>query len=216
MRSALLICLLLFCGCTVQKYFAPVKVIDSEEVTWVVSSVMANRKHQRYQRLKLEHSNVHYGVDGITSIHLEISSQEILEIDKARNLFVDFVEDFLRTVNSNPIISGQIPDYPFTANNLHIEINFESFYGIYCDPFYIGCICLSNGMVRYSAFDMKNEYWHSWHSRVEPYTKTRELSILERAADKQYDDEHKNTCPNYLHEYYQLQECKTTDIHGIM
>jgi hypothetical protein len=71
-------------------------------------------------------------------------------------------------------------------------------------------------MTRYSAFDLKNQYWHSWHSRCEPYTKTRELSTLERAADKQYEDDHKGICPHYQDEYFPLVPCESENIHGIM
>lgn len=216
MRSILLICLLLLCGCTVRHYSAPVKVINSEEMTWIIAKVAEKWKHQRGQRLKLEHSATHYNQTGITSLRVELSSQEILEVNKARDLFVDFVEDLLREINSNPIISNQLAASPFTANQLNIEINFESFYGIYVDPFYIGCICLGDGMVRYGAFDMKDEYWHSWHSRVEPYTKTREISMLERAAAKQFEEESQRKCPSYLNEYYPLEPCEAADIHGIL
>lgn len=201
MRTLALICSLLFCGCTtVYHQSPPVKVIDSEEMTWIVEKVMAKYKHREGGRLKLEHSATIYDTV-VQGLRLEISSQEILEVDAARDLFVDLVEDLLRAVNTDPLISGQLAEYPFSADRLNVTINFESFFGIYIDPYYVGCIEMQNGMVRYSAFDMKDDHWHSWHSRVEPYFKTREISMLERAAEKDYE-EHLPCTPRMLIEQF--------------
>lgn len=203
MRSLLFFCLIFLCGCmsTVTRVSNPVKVIHSDEMTWIVESVMAKWRHEEGRRLKLEHSSLYYNTT-ISSLRLEISSQEILEIDAARDLLVDFVEDMLREINSNPIVSNELISYPFTPNQLHVEINFESFHGIYVDPFYVGCICLHNGMARYNAFDMKDEDWYTWHSRVEPYTKSREISTLSRAANKRELEKRKEACmPRLMDEY---------------
>lgn len=187
MRILSLISFLLFAGCTsVYHDSCPVKVINSEEMTWIVEKVMVKYKYAEGRRLKLEHSAVCYDT-AITGLRVEISSQEILTMCKARDLLVELVEDFLREINSDPIISNELTSYPFTPNRLQVSINFESFFGIYVDPFYIGCIEMRNGMVRYSAFDMKDERWHSWHSKVEPYTKSRELSTLAHAAEVDYE-----------------------------
>ncbi len=188
MRFLPLICLLLSFGCTsVYHDSCPVKVVDSEEMTWIVEKNMIKYKYAPGRRLKLEHSSLCYDDSSILGLRLEISSQEILKICEARDLLVALVEDFMREINADPIIAEELGVYPFTPDRLHIEINFESFFGTYVDPFYVGCIQMRAGMVRYSAFDMKDERWHSWHSRVEPYIKTRELSILERAAKEDYD-----------------------------
>lgn len=189
MRMLALIGCLLLCGCTtVYHESSPVKVIDSDEMTWIVEKVMTKYRHREGGRLKLEHSGTYYETS-INLVRLEISSQEILEVNAARHLFVDLVEDLLREINSNPIISNELSVYPFTPDRLKIEINFESFFGLYVDPFYVGCIEMHAGMVRYSAFDMKDDHWHSWHSRVEPYTKSREISMLERAAERDYENQ---------------------------
>lgn len=202
MRVLFLISCLLFAGCTtVYHDSCPVKVIDSEEMTWIVQKVMVKYKHAAGKRLKLEHSSVCYDT-AITGLRLEISSQEIMEICPARNLLVGLVEDLLREINSDPIVGNELASYPFTPDNIQISINFESFFGIYVDPFYIGCIEMRNGMVRYSAFDMKDERWHSWHSKVEPYTKSRELSTLGRAAEEDYDIKNCQCPPNPLEEMF--------------
>ncbi len=85
MRSLLFFCLLLICGCTtITRVSNPVKVIDSEEMTWIVETVMAKWRHEAGRRLKLEHSSLYYDTYD-QCFRLEISSQEILEIDVARS-----------------------------------------------------------------------------------------------------------------------------------
>lgn len=200
--------LFLLPSCSVYEYMPPpVKVVESEEFTWIIAKQMAKWKHEKGRRLKLEHSQLHYNLQGVSWLRLELSSQEILEVDDARDLFVDFVEDLLQRVNSSPLAADQIADYPFTADNLSIEINFESYFGYYVDPFYVGCISMEDGIVRYNAFDLKDQEWYSWHSRVEPYTKSREVSLITRAADKEYREERSQDCPNYLDNYFPLDPC---------
>lgn len=189
MRNLVFLCLLMLCGCaTVYHESAPVKVVDSEEMTWIVETAATKYSHTEGKRLKLEHSSTCYDT-AINMLRLEFSSQEILELKDARHLLVDLVEDFLRAMNTNPIISNQLASSPFAPDQLDITINFESFFGIYVDPYYIGAIEMKAGMVRYSAFDMKDDKWHSWHSRVEPYTKSREISTTQRSAEKAFESQ---------------------------
>lgn len=209
MRFIIFALAILLSGCA--RYTPVIKTVNTEEVTWIVLNHMAKYKHESGRRLKLEHSDVLYGNE-ITGLRLEISSQEILEIDEARNLLVDFVEELLYDINTNPIVSQQLAFIPFSADNLDLEINFESFFGEYVDPFYIGCIDLTNGMAKYNAFDLKHESRYSWHSRVESYSKTREISLLGRAADKKFEKD--NACPpkRLLEQLYiddqELRKCR--------
>lgn len=185
--NLILIIFLFLTGCA--KPAPPPEVtVNEEEVTWVVEKVMAKWKHKRHQRLRLEHAYVYFG-DTINGLRLEISSQEILELEEARNLLVDFVEDLLRDINTNPIITSELAIGSLSADNLNIAINFESFFGRYVDPYYVGNIKLKKGMAYYYAFDLKAEGWYAWKSRVEPYTKTREISMLERAAENEAVEE---------------------------
>lgn len=209
MRILSLLCFLFLCGCTASKAPSiPVKIVDSDEMTWIVEKITARWKHREHQRLKLEHSQLHYNLVGITRLNLEFSSQEILEVCEARDLLVDLVEEFLFEINTNPIISDELASVPFTPDLLDIEISFESFHGIYVDPYYIGCVTLTDGMARYQAFDVKDRRWYSWHSQVEPYTKSREVSLLGRAADKAYQEEREKACgPTYLNDLLIMEPC---------
>ncbi len=184
MPVMILLLALFFSGCVARPLPPPVKTVNEEEVTWAVERIMAKWKHKRGQRLRLEHAFVYFG-DTIHGLRLEISSQEILEVPDARNLLVDLVDDILRTTNTDPIIASQLTLGTLTPDNLNISINFESFYNQYVDPFYVGCIKLKRGMAYYYAANLKVEGWYAWQSRVEPFVKTREISILERAAEKE-------------------------------
>ncbi|MBA2727977.1 MAG: hypothetical protein H0U49_07380 [Parachlamydiaceae bacterium] len=183
MHVLILVLALFFTGCA-KPAPPPVKVVQEEEVTWVVEKIMAKWKHRRGQRLRLEHAYVYFG-DTIKGLRLEISSQEILEVPEARNLLVDFVEELLRDINTDPLITSQLALGTLTPDDLSIVMNFESFFGRYVDPFYVGNIKLKRGIAYYYAFELKYEGWYAWKSRVEPYDKTREISILERAAEKE-------------------------------
>lgn len=179
---------LLFTGCCREGPPPPVKLVNEEEVTWVVEKVMTKWEHMPGQRLTLEHAYVYFG-ESFTGLRLEMSSQEILKVRQARNLLVDFTEELLRDINTDPLIASQLALGTLSADNLNIEINFESFFGMFVDPFIIGCIKLKRGMAYYYAANVKYNGQYAWQSRVEPYDKTREVSILERAAAKSYDAE---------------------------
>lgn len=202
MRISALLFILILCGCSTGYQSDPWgKVVDSDEMTWIVQKVAAKWKHQDYRRIRLEHSHASYS-DTFTQVHLEFSSQEILEVDQARNLLVDMTEDLLREINTNAIIADELSPYPFSADQLHIEINFETYIGEYVDPYYIGCVELKNGFAYYYAFDEKDQDWYNWHARVESYSKTREVSMLSRAAEKQFVDESPCSTPKHLEELF--------------
>lgn len=190
MHRLLYIAILFFSSCSYSRLPppSPQKFVDSSEVTWVVEKIAVKWSHECGRRLRLEHSQICYFNESPT-LRLELSSQEILEVKEARYLLVDFVEDLLRELNTNPIIVDGLT-YPLQPEQLRIDINFESFFGVYIDPFYIGYVQLKEGYARYYAFDQKDRERYSWHSRVEPYTKSRELAMMERAAEAQFEAEH--------------------------
>lgn len=174
------------------------KKIDSEEVTWIAQKLAV--KWNKELQLRLEDSNVYYG-NNIHTLHFEFTSMAILNVKKARELLVDVVEDILRSLNTSPIVAAELQDYPFTPENLEIYINFNSFYNTYVDPFKVGFISLECGQAKYWASDVKDNRLYGWHSRIEPYFKSREIVQLGRAAEKEYDAEHakpKNTLNGLL------------------
>lgn len=174
--------------------------LNTEEVTWLVQRAAVKFKHECF--LRHEHSRVLYDSRGFTRLGIQFSTQDILEMDEARGLLVDFVEFILGEINRDPLLVDQLAAYPFTADRLDIIILCESFLPTYVDPFYIGCIKLKHGIAYYYAADEKDQSLYSWHSRVEPYDKSREFIMLERGAEKEYKREHPAIIRRVPDEFY--------------
>lgn len=176
------------------------QALDVEEITWLVQRAAVKYKHECF--LRHEHSRVLYDANGFTRIGIQFSTQDILEVDDARGLLVDLVEYILGEVNRDPLLCGQLAEYPFTADRLNIEILCESFLPEYIDPFYVGCIKLHHGYSYFYAADAKDRSLYSWHSRVEPYEKSREFIMLERAAEKEYRRDNPKRQPRIPEQFY--------------
>jgi hypothetical protein len=162
-----------------------VKKIDSEELSKIVISFSAKMKIDKH--LELEDSWAAYE-DYIKRICLHYSSQRLLTVYDARLLMVELVEDFLDRLNNNTIISFELENFPFTADDLDVQINFESYYGRYLDQQYVGLAWLQCGCVHFYAFDRKNPRIDWSHDRFEPYTKSRELALIKREVDLPFMD----------------------------
>lgn len=185
--SLMLFTALIMSGCRPSvKHSGPwVKKIDSEELSRIV--INFSRKMKAEKHLELEDSWASYD-DYITKICLQYSSQRLLTVYDARLIMVEVVEDFLYRLNNSDIISYELKHFPFTANDLDVKINFESYYGRYCDEQYVGLAWLQAGCVNFYAFNRKDDSI-DWDShRFEPYTKSRELALLKREADLPFVD----------------------------
>ncbi len=169
-----------------------VKKIYSEEFSRLV--INFSRKMKAEKHLELEDSWVAYD-DYVTKICLKYSSQRLLTVYDARLILVELVEDFLYRLNNNDIISFELDHYPFTAMDLDVKLNFESYYGLYCDELYIGLAWLQAGCVHFYAFDRKDDKIDWSHDRFEPYAKSRELALLKKQADLPYTDKAEAEAP---------------------
>lgn len=162
------------------------KKIDGPEFTHAIQHYTAYLKHVKH--LRLEDSAVYYH-DYANTVRMEFTSQDVLELCEARELIVDVVEGLLVEINRNPILAPQLVNYPFTSANLEIYIRFESFEGIYVDPYYVGWVGLEDDIVHFYAFDIKMWQNHEegsaniWDYRYEPYFKSREIVLYEREAE---------------------------------
>lgn len=163
-----------------------VKKIDSEELSKIVINFSVKMKREKH--LELEDSWAAYD-DYLTKICLQYSSQRLLTVYDARLLIVEVVEDFLYRLNNNDIVSYELDHFPFTARDLDVKINFESYYGRYVDELYVGLAWLKGGCVHFYAFDRKDDGIDWSHERFEPYSKSRELALLKRQADLPYVDQ---------------------------
>lgn len=145
------------------------KKIEVEEVSRAVLTYAVKLKHTR--RLFLADSQVYYD-DKINRIYLHFTSQDILELEEARELLVDVVEGFLDKINTSPV-RYDLKEIPFEAEDLEIEIYFESFYGKYIDGRYTGIIILNQGVSHFYGFDLYNLPINFWHVRDEYYWQSR-------------------------------------------
>ena len=165
------------------------KKIESEEMSWLTAELAI--KWSKDHSLVLENSAIYYG-NSIHTLRYEFTSMAILDVKEARQTIVDVVESILDGVNRNPILSEELYSYPLAPENLEIYINFKSFYNIYVDAAKVGFITLEDGVSKFWSSDVKNTQLYSWHARIEPYFRSREIVQLERAAQQQYDAEHED------------------------
>lgn len=173
-----------------------VKKIDSEELSRIVINFSTKMKIDKH--LELEDSWASYD-DNILKMCLRYSSQRLLTLYDARLLMVEVVEELLYRLNNNTIISFELDHFPFTAADLDVQLNFESFYGRYIDELYIGMAWLQAGCVHFYAFDRKDPSLNGidWdHYRFEPYSKSRELALIKKQADLPYIEHRENPYPS--------------------
>lgn len=172
------------CCCPSWEYYGTgewTKLIDGSEITHAIQHYLAYLRHEKH--LRLEDSGVYYN-HTINTVRMEFISQDVLEVREARMLLVDVVEGLLAELNKNSILAPQFIQFPLAPENLEIYINFESFHGLYVDPYYVGWMKLEHGTSFFYAFDLKVTNLNFWDFRIEPYFKSREFVIYEREAEK--------------------------------
>ena len=137
---------------------------------------------KKEQHLDLEDSWVSYD-DKIQRIYVQFSSQRLLTIEQARLQMVKVVEGLLLRLNNHTLLSYELSKFPFTAKDINVKINYESYFGLYVDELYVGLSWLQAGCVNFYAFNRKDPTIDWDHSRFEPYFKSRELALLKEEAD---------------------------------
>lgn len=140
-------------------------------------------------------------VDGkVDKLRLEFISQQLFDLQQARELLVDVVEGLIPRVNFNVALATSMDHRPFTPNDVEIIIRFESFYGYFTDSNFTGRIDLKNGSVTYSSFALYNSDRDPWHCKTEAYTLSRQLVTIDRSARFPYSNE---TCegPEFRERY---------------
>jgi len=177
---AVMTCLIQGCTPTVKVTGPLIKKIDAEELSRLVINFSTKMKIEKH--LELEDSWAAYD-DYIDKICLRYSSQRLLTVYDARLLMVELVEEFLYRLNNHTVLSFELDHFPFTADDLDVRINFESFAGVFIDNQYVGLTWLQAGCVHYYAFNRKNIDIDWSHQRFEPYFKSKELALLKRQAD---------------------------------
>lgn len=158
--------------------------VDNEEMTKIVLTYARDLKKQ--YKLKLHDSRMYYN-DNIYKLRLDFTSQQITELCEARFLLVDIVEGYLKRINDNSILRGQIADRPFTAKNIEVHVTFTSFYVKFDDPMYVQAIILEDGTAFYFNAELEQRTSEYWHKRIEPYSKTLQIVNIEREIGPEED-----------------------------
>jgi hypothetical protein len=154
-------------------------------------------------RLRLKNSHALFDVK-INKIHLEFSSQDLVDLQGARATLVDVVEGLLERVNFNMAVSSSLSHRPFTPNDLEITIYYESFHGYFVDPNYTGRVDLRHGQVHYSSFAIYNSDYDPWKCKQESYTLSRQVVTIEREAECPYSPGYESNAPHsrFRERYY--------------
>lgn len=118
--------------------------------------------------LFLQDSYVTYD-DFIEKSYLYYRSERLLDMCQARDMIVYLVEGYLARINEHETLKSDLYSYPFTADNLLIHIEFDSFYGEYIDRAYVGRVVIDNGCVYYYDYDglCQPECWQSHSERYD-------------------------------------------------
>jgi|GEM_PF-7005409 len=166
------------------------KKIDVREISREVYALTTRLAYEK--RLRFEDSTTYYG-DHIESIRLVLSTQQLIDIPEARELVVDIMEELLQRLNSNPIIMSNTFDPPLKVEQIELLIGFESYGGLYIDPFYIGCVRVVGGQVFFEDFEVRDLEKDWWHYRNEPYWMSLMFVQNAQEADKVYRATHQIT-----------------------
>ncbi len=123
--------------------------------------------------MQLEHAYIVH--DFGYHVSLDFTSQDTLEIEEARVLFVEVVEEFLDLLNKDSVLASYTSGYEFTPEDLYYSIEYESFRGKYIDPLYVARQQLEEGLfTSYYAHDALDTKSVVYHKHYEPW----ETSVL--------------------------------------
>jgi hypothetical protein len=164
--------------------------IHSEDVTSVIQRFAVEAKYDHH--LRLEHADTCYSENGITTIQVQFTSQDLLEMCEARELIVDLTENILAKLNQNSTLGQDFADFPFRPSNLEIYIIFDSYFGRYVNPLYITWICMEDGQIAYYTFELLYSENTCWHARRESYATSREIVVYQREAEREYAEKHQS------------------------
>lgn len=87
----------------------------------------------------------------IDRIFLAFDFYQVRTVQEIRKLLVILVESYLETINASP--TPELGHYPFTADDIDIEIHIDCFHGEYVDRQFVEWVELKNGLVCYQAYN---------------------------------------------------------------
>lgn len=107
-------------GCTGTKYKPTRESLEKEKLCNIVTYKVATK-------LKNEKKLIPCGsggqtMHGVKKLTLSFEYHKPVDIDSGRELLVSSVQAFIDAVNEEKLIRPYLSNYPFTAQNVHIEV----------------------------------------------------------------------------------------------
>ena len=99
--------------------------------------------------------------DNLRALSISFLSEEKLNLDQARKLFICTCEEFLSAVNSDEHVRPWLSNYPFTGQNLEVMLSFKLKNGLRIGPPFVTFVFVSQGMIYYSTY--QNEQFIDIH-----------------------------------------------------
>jgi len=101
---------------------------------------------------------------GLRHLNLEYYSNQLMEVEEAREAVTDTLEGLLRALNRDEQLRPNLLEYPLTVENLTMRLSLEHFFGDYFEPIYIGLVKVEDGYITYYTHNNKIK-------QREPYNK---------------------------------------------
>ena len=101
----------------------------------------------------------------VKMVALGFVSYKALNVDEARKLYVNIVEEYLHRVNCNEEVRPYLHNYPFTINNLEFTIRFSHPNGKRIADGHVAYMSFiaSRNLIFYSSYDYKIDDFQDLH-----------------------------------------------------
>ena len=99
----------------------------------------------------------------IEEITLRFLSYRTLNVNEARTLYVEMMEEFLQRVNCHEKIRPHLHNFPFEVDNIELTIGFNDAKGILGGGHVAHMFIGNNSTLHFAAYDPKIEDFYSLH-----------------------------------------------------
>lgn len=126
----------------------------------------------------------------VEEVFLTFLSFDALNVDKARILYVEMMEEYLKKINHHDKIRPYLHNFPFIIDNIKLDIGFEDCKRKITQDGHVAFIFMGrNHTIYYDAYDPETEEFYSLHresyeealkivkehSKLDPLTETKEF-----------------------------------------
>lgn len=132
----------------------PIPNINTCEQVEKISAVYATKMRKKGL---LSYGNGAFLRGGVERISLFLETSDLVDIDKARRIYVDVAEGFIDEINQDKVIRPYLHDYPCTNLNINLIIDFTDISQKRPPKGYVAVVYVANGMIFYSTYDHVND-----------------------------------------------------------